>query len=303
LITGEIKMKKINNIWIYKNKVFTSVSSLIKKLFKKNNKNYSSGISYGAEELKRNYMSHFAKGFQIAVIFHVVVLGTYLLVNVVNGKDKDVFTESNNERVINVVLNDLTPPPPIEEKVELIPPKLPEKVSVPKKDLKALEPVPVKKQNAEEKTVKTQNELEEIKTTVSSKGDTSSYSYSGPVKLEEEKIEEKVEEKIVKKEAEKTVFQSFEVEKAPEPVNLGQVRGSMKYPEIAVSANIQGRVTAKVLVGKDGNVEKIASLSGPDVFHDEVRDKISDLQFTPGLQNGKPVKVWVTVPFNFTLKN
>jgi outer membrane biosynthesis protein TonB len=48
---------------------------------------------------------------------------------------------------------------------------------------------------------------------------------------------------------------------------------------------------------------KVGSVSGPDVFHDEVRDKASDLQFTPGLQNGKPVKVWVTVPFNFKLKN
>ena len=76
----------------------------------------------------------------------------------------------------------------------------------------------------------------------------------------------------------------------------------MKYPEIAREAGMEGRVTVKVLVGPDGNVIKVGSVSGPDVFHDEVRDKASDLQFTPGLQNGKPVKVWVTVPFNFKLK-
>jgi protein TonB len=59
----------------------------------------------------------------------------------------------------------------------------------------------------------------------------------------------------------------------------------------------------KVLVGESANVIKIGSVSGPDVFHDEVRDKAMNLEFTPGLQNGKPVKVWVSVPFNFKLKN
>jgi outer membrane biosynthesis protein TonB len=44
-------------------------------------------------------------------------------------------------------------------------------------------------------------------------------------------------------------------------------------------------------------------MTGPDVFADEVKSKAMNLQFTPGLQNGKPVRVWVTVPFNFRLKN
>lgn len=124
----------------------------------------------------------------------------------------------------------------------------------------------------------------------------------GPIKVEEKKVEEKIEktEKIVE---EKTVYQSFEVEKPPECVNLQQVRGEMTYPEVARQAGIEGRVTVKVLVGPDGNVIKIGSVNGPDVFYEEVTSKAGDLQFTPGLQNGKPVKVWVTVPFNFKLKN
>ncbi len=112
-----------------------------------------------------------------------------------------------------------------------------------------------------------------------------------------EKIEKK--EKVIQ---EKTVYQSFEVEIAPECVNLSQVRSSMTYPEIARKEGMEGRVTIKVLVGTDGNVIKVGSLSGPEVFHNVVRDKASNLEFNPGLQNGKPVKVWVTVPFNFNLK-
>jgi outer membrane biosynthesis protein TonB len=51
------------------------------------------------------------------------------------------------------------------------------------------------------------------------------------------------------------------------------------------------------------SVIQVGSINGPDIFHDEVRSKAPNLKFTPGLQNGKPVKVWVTVPFNFRLKN
>jgi outer membrane biosynthesis protein TonB len=59
----------------------------------------------------------------------------------------------------------------------------------------------------------------------------------------------------------------------------------------------------KVLVNEEGRVIKISSLSGNDVFYDEVRENVYNLEFTPGLQNGKAVKVWVSVPFNFRLKD
>ena len=119
--------------------------------------------------------------------------------------------------------------------------------------------------------------------------------------------QKKIEEKITKKEVlteekEKSVYQSFEVEKAPEAVNLDQIRSSMVYPPMAIEAQIEGKVTVKVLVDVDGSVLKVGSVNGPDIFRDEVTTKSMRLQFTPGLQNGKPVKVWVSVPFVFKLK-
>ncbi|MBK7255818.1 MAG: hypothetical protein IPI04_18400 [Ignavibacteria bacterium] len=69
-------------------------------------------------------------------------------------------------------------------------------------------------------------------------------------KIEEKKVEEKVEKKEEKK---KEIFQQFEVEKAPVAINLGSVKGSMRYPEIARQSGIEGRVVAKVLVGTDGS--------------------------------------------------
>jgi protein TonB len=77
----------------------------------------------------------------------------------------------------------------------------------------------------------------------------------------------------------------------------------MVYPMVAIESNIEGRVTIKVLVGPDGHVIQTGALTGPEVFYDEVRDKAKNLEFTSGLQNGKAVKVWMTVPFNFKLKD
>ena len=257
-------------------------------------------MSYGASELKANYQKYFSRGLILAIAAHIIVIGIYLLIDWIDKmKQEELLNEQKQQRIIN--LTDLEPPPSATEDETEPPPKVEELTTVPPKDLTALTPEPVAKEKAEEQTIKTQKQLEEIKTPVSSIGDTGKLVFSGTVKVEEKKVEEKVEK--IEKPKEKTIYKQFEVEKPPECVNLSQVRAMMKYPEIAIQANIEGRVSVKVLVGTDGSVIKVSSISGPDVFHDEVRSKAINLQFTPGLQNGKPVKVWVTVPFNFTLKN
>ena len=257
-------------------------------------------MTYGAPELKANYQKFFRRGLILAIAAHLFVIGIYLLINWIDKmKQDEMLNEQKQQRIIN--LTDLEPPPSATEDETEPPPKVEELTTAPPKDLTALTPEPVAKEKAEEQTIKTQQQLEEIKTPVSSIGDTGKLVFSGPLKVEEKKVEEKVEK--IEKPEEKTIYKQFEVEKPPECVNLSQVRAMMKYPEIAIQANIEGRVSVKVLVDVDGSVIRVSSLSGPDVFHDEVRSKATNLQFTPGLQNGKPVKVWVTVPFSFTLKD
>ena len=250
---------------------------------------------YGAPELKKTYQRFFARGLVIAVIVHIFIISAYLLVNYVSSLNAEENLKKQQQRIINIT--DLEPPPSATDEEPPPPKPFEEPPVAPPKDLTALTPEPVAKEKAEEQTIKTQQELEDIKSSVGT-GD-EKVTYTGEVKVEEKKIEEKIEKK---EKEEKSVYQSFEVEKAPECVNLAQVRGSMTYPEICRQAGIEGRVTVKVLVGPDGNVIKVGSVSGQDCFHDEVREKSTNLQFTPGLQNGKPVKVWVTVPFNFKLK-
>jgi protein TonB len=250
-------------------------------------------MKYGAPELKKLYQRFLTRGLIIAIIAHLVLVGSYVGAMYIN-KVKAEEQKNMQDKVFNI--NDLDMPPPIDE----VPPDIPKDVAL--KDLSALTPEPVaKKLVTEEVKLKSQKELEEVKLPVASTGtdDPSKVNPNATVgKIEEKKVEEKVEKKEEKK---KEVFQQFEVEKAPVAVNLGAIKSSMRYPEIARQSGIEGRVVAKVLVGTDGSVIKVGGISGPEVFHDEVSDKVMGLTFDPAMQGGQKVKCWVSVPFSFTL--
>ena len=71
---------------------------------------------------------------------------------------------------------------------------------------------------------------------------------------------------------------------------------------MAKEAEIQGRVTLRVMVDKMGNYVKHIVLKDPHpILTRAVTEKIHLLKRTPGIQAGKPIKVWVTLPFNFEL--
>lgn len=259
-------------------------------------------MPYGAPDLKKVLQKYTLRGLMVAVLIFGLVTGGTLAYNVISLANKEAAPEETQRTV--VMLEDLQVPPSANEEEEPPPPELeiPQTV-VALKDLEAMEIEPVKKELSEISTIKDQQKLEEITQPVSKEGveNAPKVNYTGPIGIKEKTVEkqiEKKEEKVVQK---KDIYQQFEVEKAPSPVNLSAIRSSMRYPEIARSQGTEGRVTVKVLVGTDGSVIKVGGMSGPDVFHDEVSDKVGSLQFTPALQNGQPVKCWVSVPFSFTL--
>ena len=260
-------------------------------------------MKYGAYELKRLYMKYELQGLIVAVLIHAIFIFSYVFATfsdlISSNKTGD---EKINDRVITI--SDLEPPPPMTDDVEQPSDVDVNKMLLPLKDMTALDPEPVATQEAEILTTKTQDALDIIRTFVSSQGDVnaSNIEWTGDIKINDNKIDNNInKDDVIKNNNTKVNYQQFEVEKAPDAVNLGSVKSSMNYPEIAIHGNIEGRVTVKVLVGKDGSVVKIGKISGPSVFHSEVRDKVWDLQFTPALQNGKTVNCWVSVPFSFKL--
>jgi periplasmic protein TonB len=94
------------------------------------------------------------------------------------------------------------------------------------------------------------------------------------------------------------------VDREPKPVNLEEVKALIGYPRMAVEAEIEGKVTVRILVSKHGDYMKHVVLKDPHpILTKAVTDQISQLKMTPGIRGVKPIAVWVTIPFEFSLLN
>ena len=78
----------------------------------------------------------------------------------------------------------------------------------------------------------------------------------------------------------------------------------INYPPMAAENNVQGKVILQFVVEMDGHVGevKIARAVDKDLDKEAVRVVKSLPKFTPGRQNGHPVRVWYTLPVNFKLQ-
>jgi periplasmic protein TonB len=81
------------------------------------------------------------------------------------------------------------------------------------------------------------------------------------------------------------------------------IRKNFRYPEIASQLGIQGRVYVNFIIGKDGSISEI-KMRGPDKnLEQEALRIISKLpQMTPGKQQGKAVRVLMSIPIYFRLQ-
>lgn len=78
---------------------------------------------------------------------------------------------------------------------------------------------------------------------------------------------------------------------------------NIKYPEQAVKEGIQGRVTVRFIVEKDGSISDVKPVLSvhPLLNKEAVRVVKSMPKWTPGKQNGKPVRVRFNLPVMFKL--
>lgn len=95
-----------------------------------------------------------------------------------------------------------------------------------------------------------------------------------------------------------TQFIPFEVA----PQKLADLCPPPEFPELAKISGMKGKVTVYVFVDRLGNVRKWKLIkvdpSGLG-FEDEVLKVIPKWKFTPAIQQGRAVGVWVAVPITF----
>lgn len=95
------------------------------------------------------------------------------------------------------------------------------------------------------------------------------------------------------------------VEKQPELVGgLAKLQRSIKYPEIARKAGIEGRVFVQFVVDERGRVLNPKVIRGIGGGCDEAAvEAVKQAKFKPGMQRGRPVKVQYSLPIVFKLQS
>ena len=103
---------------------------------------------------------------------------------------------------------------------------------------------------------------------------------------------------LSKNEEEPGMDEYIQVEKMPNMID--QINPI--YPEEALKNGIEGKVYVKILISKEGVPKKAVVIkSDNEIFNQSAIDAAMKYKFTPALQSGKPVALWVLMPFKFEL--
>ena len=75
-----------------------------------------------------------------------------------------------------------------------------------------------------------------------------------------------------------------------------------RYPQLAAKAGIEGQVWVKLWVDREGKPRDVTILkSDNEILNQPSIDAARGFEFTPATAGGKPVSVWITVPFKYKL--
>jgi protein TonB len=247
---------------------------------------------YGAYEMRKKYNRYLERAALIAGLLFIFLTSFPKVWDWIGPDDSEVEEEIT---VMPIDLMDLPEPPPLNEEPPPPPVVPPPPVRA---QIEFRVPTPKPDDEVEEETIKEMEELEESKADIGKEdveGTTDAYDFGD--------IDSKgVEEVVVKEEPEVGPSDFVLLEKEPAPVNLDQLKGLIGYPPMAKEAEIEGKVIVRVQVDKSGKYVKHIVIKDPHpILTKAVTDKINMLTFTPGIQAGKPIKVWVTIPFDFKL--
>jgi periplasmic protein TonB len=73
------------------------------------------------------------------------------------------------------------------------------------------------------------------------------------------------------------------------------------YPAIAKTAHVSGTVMLHAIISKDGSVESLEYISGPQLLMKNALDAVRQWRYKPTMLNGEPVEVDTTISVVFTL--
>jgi protein TonB len=104
----------------------------------------------------------------------------------------------------------------------------------------------------------------------------------------------------------RTVAAPVKSDKA-QPVSAGVVAGLLLapirpvYPPIAKATHTQGTVVVEAIISKEGRIERLNVVSGPEMLRGAALAAIKEARYRPYLLDGAPVEVQTTITVNFRM--
>lgn len=247
---------------------------------------------YGSYELRKNYPKRALKSLLLLAALGIGI-GAYAVVSNIKGKEP-----LKPAPIVKEIT--LVEPPPIDPK-KPPPPPPPSEPPPPVKPTVKFTP-PVIKKDEEVKEEEKPAEVQELKEAAAGittqEGDPEGID---PGIIDNPGTGTGVVEATPPKEE---IFTYVEqMPKAPYDHNEFLAK-NLRYPEFARQNNIQGRVTVRFLVSETGDISEVSVVRGIGGGCDEEAKRVVSKfpKWTPGKQNGRPVKVWFTLPITFTLE-
>ncbi|HNS42956.1 MAG TPA: TonB family protein [Taishania sp.] len=242
---------------------------------------------FGAYEIRKNYDRNL-----ILILFGVVatiglVYGTYLFIKSLPEEEVELPPVDTTLFTIEAppLDEEVPPPPPIEEEIPVQMEKTVEFLPPVVTDEQVDTPPPIQEAMTDTKASTTTNDKE-------------TETFLPPPVQEKKQVEEK--EEILTFVAEEASFPGGTAEM------MKYLAKNIKYPEVAIQAGIQGKVTLRFVVGKDGNIENVTVARGvpgcPECDKEAVRVVKSMPNWKPAKNDGKVVKSYFNLPVTFKLQ-
>ena len=259
---------------------------------------------YGAYQLRATSVKRHTKALLSVVIVLALILTAIILVmtGVFKSADEDINAKNEQEEVI-MAPEDI----PEEEEQREIPEQKPEEVQ-------AEEEVAATQAVTEVKIVETVDKDREVKDqeqVLENTAQLGADDHKGVEDVNRDRVvKEVVEVKPVEKPKEAGPLSVAMVEQKPsfpggESAMYKWLQDNIIYPAAASEEGVQGKVTVQFIVEKDGSITHVQVVRGkhPALDAEAARVIRKMPRWTPGRNNGQPVRVTYHLPVQFKLAN
>lgn len=266
---------------------------------------------FGAYEMRSTSTSRHNKAvIMVLVILAIIVVGLILAVN-------GVFSKAEEDANAGVVQEDMAlynaDEEEIEEEEEQIQmPEEPEVIEMPKEEVaNSIQntEIEIMKDDEVKNEVKNQDELKEDNRQMGAVDQSDGVDdLTKKTVTEEVVVVEKPKEEVKKED--NIVYNTANVQQQPtfpggEQAMYQWLSQHIQYPAAAAEEGVSGRVIVQFIISKTGKVENVQVVRGkhPALDKEAVRVVKAMPNWTPGRNNGQPVKVTYNLPVTFKLQN